>query len=125
MINKVNKILKKYDVELKIGGRYYVKLVSTKDIKRITKLDNRILINKMAPTIYDVVYSREELYSDIAIIVKDNRVDMSLTCVYIPLDIGEERFNHTVGLFAFYEYPSLVERQTVRDRDYLYLYWQL
>jgi len=124
VIKEVNKIIKKYDVELKQGVRNYVNLVSIRDLKRIIKLDKRILIDKMAPTIFDVIHSREELYSDIVIYAEDNRVDMFLTGIYVPLDIGEERFNHTVGLFAFYRYPSFVERQTVKDKDYLYLYWQ-
>lgn len=123
MIKELNKIINKYNVELQQGVRNYVNLVKIRDLKRIVKLDKRILIDKIAPTIFDVIHSREELYSDIVIYVEDNRVDMILTGIYVPLDIGEERFNHTVGLFAYYRYPSEVEKQTVKGRDYLYLYW--
>lgn len=124
MLNKVNKILKKYDVELEEGIIEFVKLMSIKDFQRFAKLDKRILDSKVNPSVYDLIHSREEMYAGAFINVKNNRIDVFIFCVYIPLDLEEERFNRLVGLFVYdYFYPSYVNRKSVKGRDFLCLEW--
>jgi hypothetical protein len=121
MINNVNKILKKYDVELKEGVREGVEFISKKDFQRFAKLDKRILDLLIVPTVYDMFHAREEIYGDAYITVKDNRIFVMLMGIYVPLDLKEDSFNHTVGVFE--RYPECIEKVNIKGRDYLYLWW--
>lgn len=123
MLNKVNKILKKYDVKLEEGIVQFVDEVTLKDFQRLVKLDKGLLISKIAPSVYDLIHSREEMYAGAFIYVKNNRIDVIISCVYIPLDLQEERFNRLVGLFVNDYYPSFVKRISIKDRDYLNFQW--
>ncbi len=123
MINKVNKIFKKYGVEFEEGVEKAVRFISSGDFQKIAKLDKSLLAYRDAPSVYDLIHSREDMYAEAFIKIRNDRIDAFLTGVYLPLDLDKERFNRIVGLFAFERHPNYIERIGIKDKEYLFLWW--
>lgn len=121
MINELNKIAKKYNVALGEGIFTLWEFVSKKDLKRISKLNKELLDDDSAPSIYDVLHVREEIYADAFIRIVGNKISCNIKGVYVPLNIKPEKFNKTVCLLG--RYPNYIQKENINDKEYLCLWW--
>lgn len=121
-IDRVNRILKKYDIELKEGVRTRLEFFSKVDLQKITRIDKTLLdgLSDIHPTIYDVVYEREEIFVDALIIIKGDKIFTSVEGIYFPMDLSPKKFNYSID---YGRYPNFINKVIVKGKDYLYLEW--
>lgn len=120
-INRINKVLQKYSVELTDSVTAGVEFVSKIDLKKIIRIDNTLLNEVTIPDIGGVVRIKEEIYADILINVKGENVFVCLEGIYIPVSLSCKQFNFIIGIYC--KYPNYFYKTKVNNEEYLYYWW--
>lgn len=123
MINKLNKILGKYHVELKEGITANARFLSKNDLKKIAKLDKTILIDIfIEPSVADVLIFKEGIFVNALITYKNETLFVHIEGIYIPLDLTYDRFNAIIDGMC-YRPPSRFYKVEEDGVYYLYCWW--
>lgn len=120
-INRVNKVLQKYNVELTDGVTAGLEFVSKTDLKKIIRIDKTLLNEVTVPDIGGVIRVKEEIYADILINVKGENVFTCLEGIYIPVNLSCKQFNFIIGIYG--GYPNYFYKTKVNNKEYLYCWW--
>lgn len=120
-INRLNKVLQKYNIVLTEGVTAGVEFISNIDLKKITRIDNTLLNEFTVPDIGTVIRVKEEIYADILINVKGENVFACLEGIYIPVDLSCKQFNFIIEIYG--GYPNYFYKTKVNNKEYLYCWW--
>lgn len=126
VLDEVKKILKKflikYNLNLEEGKQLNIS-ISRSDLEKITKIDPSVLEERhnLSPTIKEFINFKEQLFYDGWIEVRDNKIELDIESVYIPLELENRKFNKILDEIG-YNVDS-IEKVNENYKDYLYLWW--
>lgn len=126
VLDEVKKILKKflikYDLKLEEGKQLNI-FISRSDLEKITKIDPSVLEERhnLSPTIKEFINFKEQLFYDGWIEIRDNKIELDIESVYIPLELENRKFNKILDEIG-YNVDS-IEKVNENYKDYLYLWW--
>lgn len=124
MLKELNKVLKKYDIEIKENGREEFSFIKKNDLQKIAELDESILDSKhnSSPTIKEFISINEQILFGGRIDNENGKLYVDVDTVYIPLELENRKFNKVMEKVRCCSVDS-IEKTTENYKDYICLWW--